>query len=417
VSRAVRILLLSLYFAPDIAANAVIMTGLAEELEALGHQVTVVTAFPHYARNVIDARYRGHLVQQDKHKGMRVIRVYLYASPEKQRFLVRLLNYVSFNVLSTLAGIWAGSQDIILAPSPPLTIGLSAWLISRLKGIGYIYNVQDIYPDIAIRLGVLTLPVLIRFSYWMEKFVYSKAAAVTVLSECFRQNLLAKGVPAEKLTVIPNFVDEDFIRPLPKDNVFSRRHNLHNRFVVMYAGNIGLSQGLETLLQAARILQDLANLQILIVGNGSAKQSLEIQAQAMGLTNVEFLPFQPCEALPEMYATADVSLVLLKRGIGAESVPSKAYTILASGRPLIAAVDEQTETWQLVVESHCGIAVLPQEAQTLADAIRQLYHAPVARVEMGQRGRAYVSAHYTPQAVAAQYDALLKRVVTKSTMT
>ena len=412
MSQAVRILLLSLYFAPDIAANAVMMTGLAEELEALGHQVTVVTAVPHYASNVIDPQYRGRLIQQDKHKGIQVIRVYLYTSLDKKRFLVRLLNYVSFNVLSTLAGIWAGSQDIILAPSPPITIGLSAWLISRLKGIGYIYNVQDIYPDIAIRLGVLTHPALIRFACWMERFVYSKAAAVTVLSEGFRRNLLAKGVPTEKLTVISNFVDVDFIRPLPKDNTFSRQHNLHNRFVVMYAGNIGLSQGLETLLEAARILQDLADLRILIIGNGSAKPGLEVQAQAMGLTNVEFLPFQPRETLPDMYATADVSLVLLKQGIGAESVPSKAYTILASGRPLIAAVDEQAETRRLVAESQCGIVVPPEEAQTLADAIRQMYHAPVVRAEMGQRGRASVSAHYTPQVVASQYDALLKLVVT-----
>jgi colanic acid biosynthesis glycosyl transferase WcaI len=411
------ILLLTLYFTPDIGANAVVMTELAEGLAALGHQVTVVTAVPHYASNVIDPQYRGRLIQNNDYKGIRVIRVYLYTAPEKQRFLVRLLNYVSFNVLSTLAGVWAGPQDIILAPSPPLTIGLSAWFVSRLKRIPYIYNVQDIYPDIAIRLRVLTNPALIRFSYWLEKFVYRRAVSITVLSEGFRRNLLAKGVPAEKLRVIPNFVDIDFIRPLPKDNIFSRQHNLHNRFVVMYAGNIGLSQGLETLLEAARILQDLADLRILIIGNGSAKPGLEVQAQAMGLTNVEFLPFQPRETLPDMYATADVSLVLLKQGIGAESVPSKAYTILASGRPLIAAVDEQAETRRLVAESQCGMVVPPEEAQTLADAIRQMYHAPVARAEMGQRGRASVSAHYTPQVVASQYDALLKLAVTKSAIT
>jgi colanic acid biosynthesis glycosyl transferase WcaI len=409
-----RILLLTLYFAPDVAANAVIMTELAEELIRMGHQVTVVTAFPHYAGNVIDARYRGRLVQHEEYRGIQIMRTFLYTSPRKNRFGVRLLNYTSFNLLSTLASILSGPQDVILAPSPPLTIGLGAWIISRFKGVPFVYNVQDIYPDIAVGLGVLTNPTVIRLSRWMERLVYNKAIAVTVLSEGFRRNLLAKGVPTDKLHVIPNFVDVDFIRPLPKDNSFSRRHGLHDRFVVMYAGNIGLSQGLETLLGAARSLQDLDDLQVLIVGNGSAKQGLEIQAQAMGLTNVEFLPFQPREALPNMYATADVSLVLLKQGIGAESVPSKAYTILASGRPLIAAVDEQAETRRMIAEAQCGITVPPQEAQTLADAIRQLYHAPVIRAEMGQRGCAYVSAHYTPQAVAAQYDALLKLVTSKN---
>ncbi len=410
-----RILLLTLYFAPDIAANAVIMTELAEELIQRGHQVTVVTAFPHYAGNVIDARYRGRLVQHEEYRGIQIIRTFLYTSPRKNRFGVRLLNYASFNLISTLAGILSGPQDVILAPSPPLTIGLGAWIISRFKRVPFVYNVQDIYPDIAVVLGVLTNPTVIRISRWMERLVYNKAIAVTVLSEGFRRNLLAKGVPADKLHVIPNFVDVDYIRPLPKDNSFSRHHGLHDRFVVMYAGNIGLSQSLETLLEAARILKDLADLQILIVGNGSAKQHLEMQAQAMGTTNVKFLPFQPRETLPEMYATADVSLVLLKNSIGAESVPSKAYTILASGRPLIAAVDEQADTRRMIAEAQCGIAVAPQAAQDLADAIRQMHKASVMRAEMGQRGRNYVSARYTPAAVASQYDTLLKYVAANST--
>lgn len=285
-----RVLLLTLYFAPDVAANAVVMTELAEELASFSHQVTVVTAFPHYAGNVIDRRYRGRLIHQDTHKGIRVIRTYLYTSPHKQRFLVRFLNYVSFNVLSTFTGLFSGPQDVILAPSPPLTIGLSAYIISRVKRIRYLYNVQDIYPGVVVKLGIIKNPWVIALSRWMERFVYSHARHITVVSEGFRANLLRKGVPPQKLTVIPNFVDIDFIRPLPWNNSFRRRFRLDRRFVVLYAGNLGHSQNLECVLECAALLQDQDDIAFVIVGNGSRKPYLEAQAQQMGLGNVRFIP-------------------------------------------------------------------------------------------------------------------------------
>jgi colanic acid biosynthesis glycosyl transferase WcaI len=406
-------LLLTLYFAPDVAANAVIMTELAEELAALGHQVTVVTAFPHYAGNVIDRRYRGRLIQQEEYKSMRVVRTYLYTSLHKQRFLVRFLNYVSFNVLSTLAGIFAGPQDIILAPSPPLTIGLSACIISRVRRIAYVYNVQDIYPDVVVKLGILRNPLVIAFSRWLERFVYSHARHITVLSEGFRANLLRKGVPAEKLTIIPNFVDVDFIRPLPRDNGFRQRFGLDGRFVVLYAGNLGHSQSLERVLDCAALLQDQDHIAFVIVGNGSRKPYLEARAQQMGLSNMHFIPFQPREDVPEIYAAGDVSLVPLRKGIALDSVPSKAYTIMASGRPVIAAVDPGSDVWSLVKQAQCGLCVEPENPHALAEAIYALYADPTLRERLGRNGREHVVQHYTRQAVAKQYNELLTSIVGK----
>jgi colanic acid biosynthesis glycosyl transferase WcaI len=402
-----RVLLLTLYFAPDVAANAVVMTELAEELAAFGYQVTVVTTFPHYAGNVIVRRYRGRLIQREEYKGMRVIRTYLYTSPHKQRFLVRFLNYVSFNVLSTLAGIFAGPQDVILAPSPPLTIGLSAHIISRVKRIPYLYNVQDIYPDVVVKLGIIKNPWVIAFSRWMERFVYSHARHITVLSEGFRANLLRKGVPSEKLTVIPNFVDVDFIRPLPRDNTFCHRFDLNNRFVVLYAGNLGHSQNLEHVLECAALLRDQDDIAFVIVGNGSRKPYLEARAQQMGLDNIRFIPFQPWEDVPNIYATADVSLVTLRKGIALDSVPSKAYTIMASGRPILAALDRGSDTWRLIEEAECGICVESEDPKALAEAIRALYADPVLRERLGCNGREHVVHHYSRQAVGRQYHKLL----------
>lgn len=406
-----RILLLTLYFAPDIAANAVVMTELAEELTTLGHQVTVVTAFPHYAGNVIDHRYRGRLIQRDEYKGIRVIRTYLYTSPHKRRFRGRFLSYVSFNLLSTLAGLFAGSHDVILVPSPPLTVGLSAYIISRVKRIAYVYNVQDIYPDVMVKLGILKKPWIIALSRWLERFVYAHARHITVLSEGFRANLLRKGVPPEKITVIPNFVDVDFIRPLRRDNSFRHRFGLDGRFVVLYAGNIGHSQGLEHVLQCARLLEHEPRIAFAIVGNGSTKPRLEQQAREMGLSNLQFIRFQPAEDVPFIYAAADVSLVPLKRTVALDSVPSKVYTIMASGRPVIAAVDPGSDVWTLVEQAQGGLCVEPEDPQALAQAIRTLYADSALRERLGRSGREHVVQHYTRQVVAQQYHELLTSLV------
>jgi colanic acid biosynthesis glycosyl transferase WcaI len=408
-----RILFLSMYFAPDTAANAVIMTELVEELSELGHEITVVSAFPHYGTNKIWDEYKGKLFQSGRYGRARVFRTYLYVPKDKTGFAGRVLNYLSFNLFSTLLGLFSGKYDVIFAPSPPLTIGLSAWLISRLKRVPYVYNVQDIYPDIAVRLGILTNQKAIKAFQLLEKFVYKRAAAISVLSSGFQQNLLRKGVEPGKLAVIPNFVDVDFVRPLPKDNPFSCQQGLHNKFTVMYAGNVGLSQGLETVLEAADQLRDLGNLVFLVVGNGAAKEALERQAGEMGLPNISFLPFQPRECLPEMYASADVSLVIIREGVANESVPSKTYTILASGRPVIAAIDPGSETWNLIEEAGCGICIRPEDPTALAWAVRELYNDAAARARYGENGRCFVVKNYTRQKIAHQYHRLFTGLKSK----
>ncbi|MHC4618035.1 MAG: glycosyltransferase family 4 protein [Planctomycetota bacterium] len=402
-----RILIPTLYFAPDVGANAEIVTGLAEGLAAQGHDVTVVTAFPHYDQNRIWDEYRGRLFQRDRNGRIQVVRTYLYVPQSKTNILGRLLNYASFNVLSTLAALGNGPCELILAPSPPLTIGLTAYVLSRLWGVPYVYNVQDIYPDVAVRLGVLENPRLIRFFRWMEDFIYSKAKAVTVLSEGFRRNLLGKGVPERKIHIIPNFVDVSFVRPLSRDNAFARSKGLHEKFVVMYAGNVGLSQNLEIVLDAADELRDLTDVQFLIVGNGSAKERLVARSAGMGLDNVRFLSFQPREDLPEMYASADLCLVTLRPGLADESVPSKAYTIMASERPMLAAVDRQSEVKRLIDAADCGVWVEPADPSALAAHVRRLHGDPVLRERLGRNGRRYVVQHYTPQVAASQYHELL----------
>jgi colanic acid biosynthesis glycosyl transferase WcaI len=402
----VRVLVLSLHFFPDTVSNAVVVTQMAEELAARGHRVTVISAMPYHQAHQIESGYRGKLWSVGRHGTIKVIRTWLMLRGGKRDVGKRFLAYASFNVTSTLAALFSGRYDVVISPSPPLTIGLSGWLLARLWGARFVYNVQDIYPDAAIKLGLLRGRKAISFFKWLEKFVYARADAVTVLSDDFRHNLRAKGVPDAKLEVIPNPVDTAFIRPTPSDNGFSREHALNGRFVALYAGNIGLAQHIETLIDAAACVQRPETL-VLVVGSGAGLDSARAHAASVTRSNVRFLPFQPRERIPEMYASANVGVVLLKAGMGDTSTPSKLFTIMAAGLPVVAAVDPGTEVWRLVQSIGCGVCVPPEDPTALARALDSLAVDLSNTRALGERGRAYVESHYTRHIVGEQYHTLI----------
>ncbi len=406
-----RIQILTTYFFPDSAANGILMSQLAEGLYRLGHQVDVITTFPHYDENRIRDGYRGRIWTREHEGGLGIYRYYLYVPRNKSSIFGRLANYASWNLLSASAGILVAKPDLVFIPSPPLTNGIFGFLSTKLRGVPFIYNVQDIYPDIAIRLGFLKSKRMMSAFKKLEKFVYAKASAVSVISEGFKRNLLLKGVPASKLWTIPNFVDTAYFRPLPRHNAFSKGQGIEDRYTVLFAGNVGLSQGLERVLETALLLRGYPEILFLIVGNGAAKNPLVSLAERMKLDNVRFHPFFPYQDVPDMYASADVCLVPLKRGITEESVPSKVYSILAAGRPLIASVDEESDTWNVVRKAECGICVQPESPQELARAIIDLYQNRAIGLQMGANGRAFVEEHYSRQQIAREYEKMFLSVV------
>lgn len=389
------------------------MSELALELRSLGHEITVLTTTPHYnldpeARDQQPlSRCRGGFLYRSDYHG---IPVYHASIPVKgSRVSARLLDYARFHAISTIAGLTMRQRfDVILAPSPPLTIGLSAWLLGVGLRAPFIYNVQELYPDVAISLGVLTNPAAIRAMEALERFVYRRARIVTVISEWFRRRLLTKDVPAAKLRLIPNFVDTDFIQPGPRHNEFTAVHGLDDKFVVLYAGNIGLTQGFETILAAAERLSGLPDLRFVLVGDGTRRDWLQTQLAQNPHLNVLLLPYQPRSLVPQIYAGSDLCLVPLKRGTAQETFPSKIYTIMASGRPVIASADTDSELAWVVEQAGCGWVVPPDDPEALATAIEQAYRSQSSLPAVGGCGRDYVVAHHSRQPIARHYDALIR---------
>lgn len=409
-----RILLLSTYFRPDVASTGVIMTKLVDEFIANGHEVTVLTSVPHYDTNRIWPEYSGRLWFTEQQRRLRIHRIYTYVAKNKANVLDRLLAYASFNLLSVLRGLMLPRHDVILVPSPPLSNGVIADILRRIRGAPFVYNVQDIWPDVAVRAGVLKNEKMIKHLKRMEDYVYRRASKIVVISDGFRSNLLAKGVESEKISVIPNFIDTDFITPQPKENTFSKRHQIRDKFVVLFAGNMGFSQGLEFVLDAARRLEDVREIEFLMVGNGAGRSRAETYLKELGLSNVRFLPFQPHEELPSMYAAADVCLIPLRRGFTTESVPCKLFTIMAAGKPAIAAVDRESDTWTLLQRAQCGLCVEPEDSKALADAILYYYRNPVRRIEAGNNGRVCAQTDFHPGTLAQNYLRALHDAVEKN---
>ena len=409
-----KILVVSLYYDPDLCqANGPIIRALCNDLTDAGHEVTVLTSFPHYNCDAVWPEFRRKLFQLDRVGKVRVIRSYIYV-PRTRSIFGRVLNYLSFNLTSTLAGLFSGKQDVIFVMSPPLTIGLTAYVLGLIKRIPYCYNLQDIWPEVAVRLGIMRNRIVTRFFERLEKFIYRHSHKVFAISEEFRQNLTGKGIPQSKIEVIPNFVDTGFIRPLDRNNRFSRENGLNGKFVALYAGNIGLSQGLEVVLDAAGELEDRKDVLFLVVGQGISRDDVVAEATRRGLKNIRFMPLQPEKDVPLLYASCDIALIPLKRGIAQNSLPCKTYSIMAGARAFIASVDEGSHVWKLSEQVGCGVCVPREDGKALADALLKLKEDPHLASEMGWKGRRFVESNFSREANTARYRIALESIVDTS---
>lgn len=406
-----RIIILTTYFRPDIASTGVIMSKLADEFVAKGNEVTVLTSVPHYDINRVWPEYSGKMICCERSGSMQVYRLCTHVARDKANVAQRILSYGSFSLLSFMRGTTLPRHDVILVPSPPLSNGVLADLVARLRNVPFVYNVQDVWPDVAVRAGVLKNEKTIQRLKRMEAYVYRRAAGIAVISDGFRSNLLAKGVPVEKISVITNFIDTDFITPQSKLNSFSMKNNIEKKFVVLFAGNMGFSQGLESVLDAAKLLSEYTDIEFLMVGNGASRDSAQAYLSELELNNVRFLPYRPEGELSAMYGAADVCLIPLRRGFTTESVPCKLFTIMAAGRASIASVDEGSETWNLLRRTGGGICVEPENPFALADAILSYYRDPNAKIAAGESARRCVEREFRCSDIADRYLDAMKAAI------
>jgi glycosyltransferase involved in cell wall biosynthesis len=384
---------------------------LACGLAARGHQVTSITGFPNYPGGLLYPGYPLRWRQWEQRDGVRVLRVPLYPNHSRSS-AKRFLNYLSFGASASILGAaLCGPADVMWVYHPPLTMGIPAWWIGLWRRAPFVYEIQDMWPETLTATGMLSSPRLLNWAGIFAKFVYRRAEALTVISEGFKRNLIDKGVPAEKIHVIPNWADEDTYQPVARDEGLAREFGLADRFNVMFAGTMGPAQALDTVLEAASQARDVPAAQFVFVGDGIDVERLKQAAQARGLDNVRFVERQPSERMPYFFAWAGALLVHLKRDPLFEiTIPSKTLAYLACGRPILCGV--AGDAADVVREAQAGLIVPPQDAGALAQAVRELWAMPADRREaLGRNGRTAFEQRYTRAVLLTRYEALFEEVI------
>lgn len=414
------LLVLCPHFDPDLAPTGVVMSRIAHELIDRGHRLHVVTSLPWYQHHAIEPGWDGQLVRTERTEWGRLSRVHPFPT-DKRNIPARALAFGGFTALATVVGTFSGVRpDAVLAMSPPLTLGMAGRFAASARRVPMVFNIQDVFPDVAIELGLLSGDRVIRGARFLERVSYRMSDAVTVLSDDLAENVRSKitiglegeaaRVQAQKVRVIPNFVDTKAIMPSARENSYRAEFGLDGRTVVMYAGNVGFSQSLDLVLETAREFQNSRpDVVFVINGGGSARPDLE--RDAADLPNVRFIGMQPIERLPEVLAAGDIHVVPLRAGLAWSSVPSKLYSILAAGRPIVASVDAGTEVERTIDRARAGLAVPPNDSVAFRNAIAELLDDRDRAEQMGASGRVFVERWASPAAVAESYENLFVELI------
>lgn len=393
---------------PDQAATGQLLTELAEDLVArFGCEVTVVAG---RALHASQARGRSLWpVEREQHNGVTILRA-ASTTLRTARFAARATNYLSYTASAALASLQIGRPDIIVSLTDPPIIGRLALAAARRTGARFVFLCEDVFPEVAQLLEDFHNPIVNRSLDRLNRTLLREADAVVAIGERMRERLVGeKGADSSRVHVIHNWADCDALQPGDKDNAFARANGLADKFVVMHSGNVGLSQNLGVVIDAAERLRGVDHLVVAIVGDGAHRERLERAASERRLTNVRFFPYQQKARLHESFAAADAFLVSLKPGIEGYIVPSKLYTILAAGRPFVAAVDPSCEVARLAVEHRCGVLAAPGDADALASAILTLHDDPAMARAMGERAR-QLAWRFDRRAATEAYYELFVRV-------
>ena len=395
--RRLRILVLNQYFHPDRSATSQLLTELCEDL-ALAHDVTVVTGRPSYDPQ-FPVRSRG-VVSDERHRRVKVARVWSTQFDRSRGMAGRAVNYATYLASSVVGAVRAGRPDVVLALTDPPPIGLIGLGTARLRGVPFVLVSKDVFPEVALLLGLLSSRPLIGALRRVSQALFRGADRVVSIGRDMDERLVARGVPRARIATIHDWSDASALRPLDGPSVLRAERGWDAKFVVMHSGNVGLSQSLDALIDAADLLRDDPDVVFAIVGEGAAKARLRSEVHRRRMANVEFLPYQPYSTLSDSLGAADIHVVGLHRGLAGYVVPSKVYGIMAAGRPYVAAVEAGAEPALIAEEHGCGIRVEHDDAEALAEGIRSMRETDLGEMSRNAR-KAFEERFDRPRAVEA----------------
>lgn len=408
-----KIVYLSQYFPPEMGAPAARVSELSRTWAEAGHDVTVVTAFPNHPTGVIPDGYRGELRRRERWEGVQLLRTWIYASPNRG-IAKRTLSFLSFAASSVLMGgvdRQVRDADVVVATSPQFFCAVAGWALSRVVGAPFVLEIRDLWPQCIVELGVLPArhPAT-RVLETIEQFLYRSADRLVSVTDAYTDVWRSQGHDPAKMRVIKNGVDLDTFVPGPKEGPLRERLGLTGKFVISYIGTHGMSQSLDTLLDAAEVVADEPDIHLLFVGEGADKAALQDDARARGLTNVTFLGQQPRETIPDFIAASDLVAVVLKRmALFEKVIPSKIFEIMGCARPILLAVAGEAQ--RIMEASGAGYIAPPEDVDAIVAQIRQAKANPEQAQARGKSGRAYVQEHFDRRRLALRFlDDLLELV-------
>jgi glycosyltransferase involved in cell wall biosynthesis len=390
-----RIIYLCQHFPPETGAPQIRVYEVSKELLKRGHQVEVLTAFPHHPKGVIPEEYRGMFYLFEEWDGIPVHRTWIYPSP-KGSFWKRLASYFSFTFSSFYSIFKAKPTDVIICNSPPLFLGITGYIGAKLKRAKFVFNVADIWPESAVELGILKNKMFIKMATWLEHFLYKKSWKIATATEGIRDYMIKHGKPAKDVFLLPNGVNTDVFKPLPKSEQLIKEIGLEGKTVFTYAGTMGYAQGLDSVLKAAALLKDeYPNVHFLFVGDGQEREKLIKMKEELQLDNVTFYGSVPVEKMPEIFSISDYSIVSLRNiDLFKGARPSKIFPAIATGTPVLYCGDG--ESANILLTHHCGRIAPPENPEGIAAEIRELLKmSPEEYKTMSENGRKLAVEEYS----------------------
>ncbi len=414
-----KILIHSIVFSPDGVSTAYLYKDIAKAFKEHGFEVVVLTTTPHYnivpeelIKQPLKKKFFGFYYESN-FNGVKVLHI-----PQKKfkSTLLRIVGFIFWHLMALVLGLGQRNINAILSPSPPLTIGFVNLIIGKIKKAKVVYNVQEIYPDFLIEKGGLKSKPVIRILKWLERFVYNKSDAVTTIDQIFYDTVIERFENKSKLHIIPNFVDTDLYHPLSYSslNIDNSLFKANNNLKLMYAGNVGHAQDWYPLIETAKKMKN-DPIDFYVIGEGVMKKYIEDQKKEYSLENLYILPYQPREMMPQLLAFADLQYIFMSKEMEGHGFPSKVYTIMACGKPMLICSGDNTPIVNFLKDLNCAEIISTADlSEKVAHIEKFLKTATEEKLRiLGSNGLKTIENHYTKQVVTKKYVNLINNLFLK----